>query len=76
MALYGNMISFAHINESHGIKQQLMEVAINTLFLVAVFLPLAMLVVVLFWRIFQLWMAIALSPLIVLANVFDKMPGL
>jgi len=70
MALYGNMISFAHINESLSLKQQFISLTLNTVFLVMLFLPLVMIVAVLFWRIFQLWMAIALSPLIVLVNVF------
>jgi len=70
MALYGNMISFAHINESLSLKQQFMSLVLNTLFLVMLFLPLLMIVAVLFWRIFQLWLAIALSPLIVLMKFF------
>jgi hypothetical protein len=64
------MISFAHINESLSLKQQFISLTLNTVFLVMLFLPLVMIVAVLFWRIFQLWMAIALSPLIVLVNVF------
>ena len=73
MALYGNMISFAHINESLSLKQQFMSLVLNTLFLVMLFLPLLMIVAVLFWRIFQLWLAIALSPLIVLMKFFWDM---
>jgi hypothetical protein len=70
MALYGNMISFAHINDSLSLKQQLMSASLDVVFLVMLFLPLLMIVAVLFWRIFQLWLAIALSPLIVLMKFF------
>ena len=70
MALYGNMISFAHINDGLSLKQQLMSASLNVVFLIMLFLPLLMIVVVLFWRIFQLWLAIALSPLIVLMKFF------
>jgi hypothetical protein len=70
MALYGNMISFAHINDALSLKQQLMSASLNVVFLIMLFLPLLMIVVVLFWRIFQLWLAIALSPLIVLMKFF------
>ena len=70
MALYGNMISFAHINDALSLKQQLMSASLDVVFLIMLFLPLLMIVVVLFWRIFQLWLAIALSPLIVLMKFF------
>ena len=70
MALYGNMISFAHINDGLSLKQQLMSASLDVVFLIMLFLPLLMIVVVLFWRIFQLWLAIALSPLIVLMKFF------
>ena len=70
MALYGNMISFAHINDGLSLKQQLMSASLNVVFLIMLFLPLLMIVIVLFWRIFQLWLAIALSPLIVLMKFF------
>lgn len=70
MALYGNMISFAKLNDSLGVKQQLISAVINVVFLLAMLLPLIAMVVVLFWRVFLLWLAIALSPLIVLVNVF------
>ena len=70
MALYGNMISFAKLNDSLGVKQQLISGVINVVFLLAMLLPLIAMVVVLFWRVFLLWLAIALSPLIVLVNVF------
>ena len=69
MALYGNMISFAHINDALSLKQQLMSASLDVVFLIMLFLPLLM-IVVLFWRIFQLWLAIALSPLIVLMKFF------
>ena len=70
MALYGNMLSFAKLNDSLGVKQQLISAVINVVFLLAMLLPLIAMVVVLFWRVFLLWLAIALSPLIVLVNVF------
>ena len=70
MALYGNMISFAHINDALSLKQQLMSASLDVVFLIMLFLPLLMIVVVLFWRIFHLWLAIALSPLIVLMKFF------
>ena len=70
MALYGNMISFAKLNDSLGVKQQLISAVINVVFLLAMLLPLIAMVIVLFWRVFLLWLAIALSPLIVLVNVF------
>jgi len=70
VALYGNMISFAKLNDSLGVKQQLISAVINVVFLLAMLLPLIAMVVVLFWRVFLLWLAIALSPLIVLVNVF------
>jgi hypothetical protein len=64
------MISFAKLNDSLGVKQQLISAVINVVFLLAMLLPLIAMVVVLFWRVFLLWLAIALSPLIVLVNVF------
>ena len=77
VALYGNMISFAKLNDSLGVKQQLISAVINVVFLLAMLLPLIAMVVVLFWRVFLLWLAIALSPLIVLVNVFwDMLSGL
>ena len=53
MALYGNMISFAKLNDSLGVKQQLISAVINVVFLLAMLLPLIAMVVVLFWRVFQ-----------------------
>ena len=64
------MISFAHINDGLSLKQQLMSASLNVVFLIMLFLPLLMIVAVLFWRVFQLWLAIALSPLIVLMKFF------
>lgn len=71
MALYANMISSAHINDNLGIRQQFVVLVLNLAFIAMMLFPLMALVAVLFWRILQLWMAIALSPVLVLKHVFD-----
>lgn len=48
---------------------------INTGFAVVLLLPLVALVAVLFWRVAQLWIAIALSPFLVLKHSFKEMFG-
>ena len=71
-ALYSSMSVYSHLKvKDKWIWQKFIITLVNTCFAVLLILPLISLVVVLFARIWLLWMAIALSPFLVLANVFD-----
>lgn len=65
--------SFQHDNKSLG--QKFLVWAINALFAILLVLPLAALVVVLLWRIAMLWITIAISPFLVLKEVFSDLFG-
>lgn len=76
VALYSSMLDFASFqNNSLGLTQNFIILFINTAFAIVLALPLIALVAVLFWRVIQLWIAIALSPFIVLKHVFDGIFG-
>ena len=71
-ALYSSMSVYSHLKvKDKWIWQKFIITLVNTCFAGLLILPLISLVVVLFARIWLLWMAIALSPFLVLANVFD-----
>ena len=63
---YSTSIDFS----KHGMSQKLLVLVLNTGFAVLLILPLSALVVVLLRRVIVLWVAIAVSPLIVLKTVF------
>lgn len=68
------MLDFASFqNTSLGLSQKFIVLLINSAFALVLLFPLVALVAVLFWRIVQLWIAIALSPFLVLKKVFDKL---
>jgi hypothetical protein len=71
-ALYSSMSVYSNLKtKGLWIWQKFVVTFINTCFAVMLILPLIALVVVLFARIWLLWIAIALSPFIVLINVFS-----
>lgn len=76
VTLYASMINFGTINSSqYGLTQQLIILAVNTGLLLVLLMPLVVLVAVLFWRVLMLWLAIALSPFLVLKEVFGGLFG-
>ena len=72
-SLYTSAAVFSSLksNPSDWIWQKFVITVINVLFSVLLVLPLCALVIVLFARIWTLWIVIALSPFIVLVNVFN-----
>lgn len=76
VALYAGMMDFSSFNNSqNGLAQDFIILFINAAMAVVLVLPLVALVVVLFWRIIMLWLAIALSPFLVLKEVFKELLG-
>ncbi len=73
VSLYSSLLSFSDLKgyQNFGLGQLFIISFINLILGVALFLPLCALVLVLFARIWILWMAIALSPFIVLLHVFQ-----
>ncbi len=78
VALYSNVFNFADLKgySELGTWQTFVVALINALFATLLVLPLLALVLVLFARVGVLWLAIALSPFIVLAQVFKDMIAL
>lgn len=77
-ALYSSFFNFAKPDSyaSIWVWQKFVLVFINSLFGLLLILPLLAFVIVLFARIWILWLVIALSPFIVLAHTFDFMKGM
>lgn len=76
VSLYSSMLDFASFQNNHlWLSQKFIVFLINTGFAVVLLLPLVALVAVLFWRVAQLWIAIALSPFLVLKHSFKEMFG-
>ena len=70
-SLYSSMAVYSNLKTGNlWLWQKFVVTFINTCFAVMLILPLVALVVVLFARIWLLWMAIALSPFLVLVNLF------
>lgn len=70
-ALYSSMSVYSHLQTDNlWLWQKFIVTFVNLCFSVMLVLPLLALVIVLFARVWLLWIAIALSPFLVLATVF------
>ena len=73
-ALYSSMSVYSNLDTSdRWLWQKFVITFVNLCFSILLVLPLFALVVVLFARVWLLWIAIALSPFLVLVNVFDSL---
>lgn len=71
-ALYSSFSVYSHLDvEGLWLWQKFVVMFVNICFAIMLILPLIALVLVLFARIWLLWIAIALSPFLVLVKVFD-----
>ena len=76
-ALYSSFSTYSHLEvKGLWLWQKFVVTFVNVCFAVMLLLPLVALVVVLFARVWLLWVAIALSPFIVLIKVFGKVLNL
>lgn len=73
--LYSTLLDSAEIGLTEGSTQnnylKLLNTVLNIAYIAALFLPLAVMVVVLVMRVVMLWAIIALSPIIVIMKVFE-----
>ena len=71
-ALYSSMSVYSNLNtEGRWLWQKFVITFVNVCFWLLLVIPLCAMVIVLFARIWLLWLAIALSPFLVLVYVFD-----
>ena len=77
VTLYSSLMDYSSSVDltNHGLGQKFLMLALNVWLAILLVLPLAALVVVLLWRIIVLWIAIAISPFLVLKEVFKGMFG-
>ena len=77
VTLYSSLMDYSSSVDltNHGLGQKFLMLALNVWLAILLVLPLAALVVVLLWRVIVLWIAIAISPFLVLKEVFKGMFG-
>ncbi|MBF0931919.1 MAG: hypothetical protein HXJ92_00735, partial [candidate division SR1 bacterium] len=77
VTLYSSLMDYSSSVDltNHGLGQKFLMLALNVGLAILLVLPLAALVVVLLWRVIVLWVAIAISPFLVLKEVFKGMFG-
>ena len=77
VTLYSSLMDYSSSVDftNHGLGQKFLMLALNVWLAILLVLPLAALVVVLLWRVIVLWVAIAISPFLVLKEVFKGMFG-